>query len=184
MVIFRDEVDTILALRMRDCFHKAIRVLSIFVVVLISWTVFVRITNCPSAVVVVISGSMEPGYSRGDILLLHHRFDLSPVRVSDVVVFDLPDRRIPVVHRVMALHRRARDNKLLILTKGDNNMLDDTSLYGTAGEWIEEDRIIGKSYAYVPRLGYLTILLSETPALRVLSLVVILFFIFAIEDEF
>lgn len=183
MVLFRDEIDTVLALRKRDYFHKFIRILSVFITVLVSWIVFVDITNCPSAVVVVISGSMEPGYSRGDVLLLHHRFDLSPVQVSDIVVFDLPGRHIPIVHRVVALHRRARDNKLLLLTKGDNNVYNDIHLYGNAGDWVEEDWIIGKSYAYVPRLGYITILLAETSGLRYLSVVLILFFILAIEEE-
>lgn len=53
-------------------------------------------------IVVVLSGSMEPGYYRGDILFL--REPVTPVSVGDVVVFNTGDSDIPIVHRVIKLH--------------------------------------------------------------------------------
>jgi signal peptidase len=35
------------------------------------WKGLMLITNCESPVVVVLTGSMEPAYFRGDILFLH-----------------------------------------------------------------------------------------------------------------
>ena len=50
-------------------------------------------------VVVVLSGSMEPGVYRGDILLL--RLTRAPFHTGDIVVFSLDGRDIPIVHRII-----------------------------------------------------------------------------------
>ena len=57
-----------------------------------------------SPVVVVLSGSMEPGYYRGDILFLTF-FD-EPIKVGDVIVFKLKDQEIPIVHRAIAIQEK------------------------------------------------------------------------------
>ena len=54
-----------------------------------------------SPVVVVLSGSMEPSMYRGDILLLHKTTDIF---VGDIVVYELDNGDIPIVHRVSAIH--------------------------------------------------------------------------------
>ena len=66
----------------------------------------------------MLSGSMEPAYYRGDILFLH--MGRRPVRVGEVVVFNIEGRDIPIVHRVVKVHERrpgARDDEVEILTK-------------------------------------------------------------------
>lgn len=184
MVVFREEIDSFLSLRLRDFLNQFIRIGVFITVALTCWQHIQLLTHCPSTMVVVISGSMEPGYYRGDLLLLHRRFDVSPVRVGDVVVYALNDgTNIPVVHRVVRLHQRARDGKTLYLTKGDNNQLDDRSLYPYGMEWVEEGDIIGKSFAYIPRIGYITLMLAELPYMRYLSLSLILFFFLTLEDD-
>ena len=50
-------------------------------------------------VVVVLSGSMEPGFQRGDILFLN--MGTAPVRTGEIVVFNIDGRDIPIVHRVI-----------------------------------------------------------------------------------
>lgn len=78
------------------------------------------VTDCESPVVVVLSESMEPSFQRGDLLFLDNRnpsFDEakvpsvfekiiygSPVGIGDIVVYSLPDRPIPIVHRVVKLY--------------------------------------------------------------------------------
>lgn len=66
-------------------------------------------------VVVVLSGSMEPGFYRGDILFLNmgHR----PIRVGEVVVFNIDQRDIPIVHRVIKVHERQPGGEVDVLTK-------------------------------------------------------------------
>lgn len=182
MVIFREEIDSVVALRVRDLFHRVMVLGFVLVTILVSFSVLVRLTQCPSSIVVVISGSMEPGYRRGDVLLLHRRFEEYPVRTGDIVVYSSPKRFIPIVHRVVRLHRRERDNKTLLLTKGDNNNFDDRFLYDPSTGWVEEDQIIGKSYAYIPRLGYVTIALAEYLWLRILSFLILLFFLISSDE--
>ncbi len=63
------------------------------------------ITHSESPVVVVLSGSMEPAYYRGDILFLTF-YEKDPVIPGDVVVFNLHGQDIPIVHRVIISQER------------------------------------------------------------------------------
>jgi signal peptidase len=52
-----------------------------------------------SPIVVVLSGSMEPAFQRGDLLFLWNR---SPrAEVGEVVVYNVRGKDIPIVHRVV-----------------------------------------------------------------------------------
>ena len=91
---------------------------------LMIWKGLVLLTRSSTPVVVVLSGSMEPAFQRGDILfLLHEKY---PVNLGDVVVFSVEGRDIPIVHRVIKTHAPNKKNEQEILTKGDNNYSDDT----------------------------------------------------------
>ncbi len=57
-----------------------------------------------------------------------------------------------------------------LLTKGDNNVADDTELYARGQDYIERKDIIGSVVAYIPFVGYVTILLSEHPWLKTVML--------------
>jgi len=50
--------------------------------------------------VVVLSGSMEPGMWRGDILVLQHH---STIDIGDVIVYKLKTDPIPIVHRISGI---------------------------------------------------------------------------------
>lgn len=63
------------------------------------------VTGSESPIVVVLSGSMEPAFHRGDLLFLTN-FREEPVRVGDIVVFKVEGRDIPIVHRVIKLHEK------------------------------------------------------------------------------
>lgn len=50
-------------------------------------------------IVTVLSGSMEPAFQRGDLLFLWNR---SPrAEVGEIVVYNVKDKDIPIVHRVV-----------------------------------------------------------------------------------
>ena len=49
------------------------------------------------------SGSMEPAFHRGDLLFLTNLHD-DPIRVGEIVVFNIEGRDIPIVHRVIKVH--------------------------------------------------------------------------------
>lgn len=52
------------------------------------------------------------------------------------------------------------------LTKGDNNVADDTELYAQGQSYLERADIVGKVVGYVPWVGYVTILLADHPWLK------------------
>lgn len=56
-------------------------------------------TNSPSPIVVVLSGSMEPAFQRGDLLFLWNRG--VETGVGEVVVYNVKGKDIPIVHRVV-----------------------------------------------------------------------------------
>ncbi|PGH04868.1 signal peptidase I [Helicocarpus griseus UAMH5409] len=152
------------------------------------WKGLSVVSNSSSPIVVVLSGSMEPAFQRGDLLFLWNR---SPrVDVGEIVVYNVRGKDIPIVHRVMrtfpdlpagggekakkggkksaetpASASSTPSHKLL--TKGDNNLADDTELYARGQDYLDrKEDIVGSVRGYVPAVGYVTILLSEHPWLK------------------
>lgn len=72
---------------------------------LMIWKGLMVVTGSESPIVVVLSGSMEPAFHRGDLLFLTN-FREEPVRVGEIVVFKVEGRDIPIVHRVIKLHEK------------------------------------------------------------------------------
>ena len=56
-------------------------------------------TDSPSPIVVVLSGSMEPAFQRGDLLFLWNRG--LDTQIGEVVVYNVKGKDIPIVHRVV-----------------------------------------------------------------------------------
>jgi len=121
------------------------------------------ITKSESPVVVVLSGSMEPAFQRGDILFLNNQND--PIRVGEVVVFKIKDRDIPIVHRVLKVHEKP-DGRVELLTKGDNNRVDDRGLYAPGQHFIGREDILGRAVGTLRYVGMVTIILNDYPALK------------------
>jgi signal peptidase I len=82
---------------------------------LMSWKTLMLITGSESPVVVVLSGSMEPTFFRGDILFLNRGNE--PFRNGEIVVYNVDDKAIPVVHRIIQVHERQDSDYVDILTK-------------------------------------------------------------------
>ena len=115
------------------------------------------VTGSPSPVVVVLSGSMEPAFYRGDLLVL--TLDDRPYQVGDIVVYSLSGREIPIVHRVLEVTER-EDGQVQLLTKGDNNAGNDRGLYNPGQLWLAPNDIQGRVRGCLPYVGYLTIILN------------------------
>lgn len=56
-------------------------------------------TSSPSPIVVVLSGSMEPAFQRGDLLFLWNRG--MNTQIGEIVVYNVKGKDIPIVHRVV-----------------------------------------------------------------------------------
>jgi signal peptidase len=58
-----------------------------------------------------------------------------------------------------------------LLTKGDNNVADDTELYARGQDYLDrKEDVIGSVRGYIPAVGYVTIMLSEYPWLKTVLL--------------
>lgn len=152
---------------------------------LMIWKGLIVVTGCESPVVVVLTGSMEPAFQKGDLLLLTHDRE-QPIRVGDITVFKIHGRPIPIVHRVIKVHETyvacqfypgiffqivintySESGEVKFLTKGDNNNVDDRALYAEGQEWLTKDDVMGRASAYLPYVGMITILMNENPMAKV-----------------
>ncbi|KAK2745580.1 Signal peptidase complex catalytic subunit [Myotisia sp. PD_48] len=154
-------------------------------------------TNSSSPIVVVLSGSMEPAFQRGDLLFLWNN---SPrAEVGEIVVYNVRGKDIPIVHRVVrafadgaadqktkqrqqATSKKAAGDKNAkpddtslvshqLLTKGDNNIADDTELYARDQDYLDRRvDLVGSVRGYIPAVGYVTIMLSEHPWMKTVLL--------------
>jgi len=112
---------------------------------------------------VVLSGSMEPAFQRGDILFLDN--SVEKLGVGDVVVFKIKDREIPIVHRILKVHSDGGLD-MNLLTKGDNNRVDDRGLYAPGQLWLQREDVMGKAIGTLRYVGMVTIALNDYPVLK------------------
>lgn len=96
--------------------------------------------------VAVESNSMVPTFNKGDILILQG-VPPSELGIGEVIVFTIPGRDTPVVHRVIA-----KNPDGTFQTRGDAN-----SGQLPFEKSIEPSQIHGKSIATIPYLGWVKI---------------------------
>ena len=110
---------------------------------------------------VVVSGSMEPAFYRGDIVLVEksnllgiHEFDPKDVQVGDVVVYDAAWFNQPVIHRIINITEI--NGTTMYVIKGDNNKSPDP--YYVSAEQIHDKVVtIGDNLVVIPKIGYLSL---------------------------
>ncbi|WP_436909655.1 signal peptidase I [Halosimplex marinum] len=104
---------------------------------------------------VVLSGSMEPAISPGDVVIVN---DVSPSAVStgDVITFGGGPTEPPTTHRVVGVEREA--GELVFETKGDNNQAPDperASAGELAGRVMEPSLPgVGPTLFAIPYIGF------------------------------
>ncbi|KAI5859416.1 putative signal peptidase I [Durotheca rogersii] len=155
---------------MRNLLRRLLPLLHVVGGFFMLWKGFSVLADSPCPAHVVISESMAPAFQRGDIILLSNRG--REIRVGDIPVVWFRNAPLPMVHRATKILWAARPGgkgeiEQLILTKGDNNELDDVALYPGSRRYVYRDEIIGVVRGYLPFLGWITILLNETPYLKV-----------------
>ncbi|VVA97763.1 unnamed protein product [Arabis nemorensis] len=138
-----ETVDSIKSIKIRQVLTQAVTLGMIVTSALIIWKALMCVTGTESPVVVVLSGSMEPGFKRGDILFLHMTEE--PIRAGEIVVFNVDGRDIPIVHRAIKVHERGNTGEVDVLTKGDNNDVDDIGLYADGQIWLHRQHIMGRA---------------------------------------
>lgn len=127
-----------------------------------------------SPLVIVISGSMEPTFYRGDVVLLEG-VPPSEIKVGDVVVYRRPYTRYPIIHRVRDIIEY--NGKRCFVIQGDNNWIHDfypldikefpylKDYIGLAeGDLlpcIPQEAIEAKALLVFPKIGYPPLLVRE-----------------------
>ncbi|XP_020274990.1 signal peptidase complex catalytic subunit SEC11C-like isoform X2 [Asparagus officinalis] len=90
------------------------------------------------------------------------------IRAGDIVVFNVDGRDIPIVHRVIEVHEQEGTREVDILTKGDNNDLDDRVMYARGQRWLQKQHILGRAIGFLPYVGWATIIMTEQPIVKFL----------------
>jgi signal peptidase len=103
----------------------------------------------------VISGSMEPTYSVGDLLYVK-TVDPDSVRVGDPITFVLNEDLVVATHRVVAVDAQNR----LFTTKGDANETEDANP-------VHFNNLIGVPVFAIPLLGYVSAYIQSPPGMYV-----------------
>ena len=103
----------------------------------------------------VISGSMEPTYSIGDLLYVK-TVDPDSVKVGDPITFVVNEDLLVATHRVVAIDSENR----LFTTKGDANGSEDVAP-------VHFNNLIGVPIFAIPFLGYVSAYIQSPPGMYV-----------------
>ena len=103
----------------------------------------------------VISGSMEPTYSIGDLLYVK-TVDPDSVKVGDPITFVLNEDLVVATHRVVAIDSQNRQ----FTTKGDANENEDAAP-------VHFNNLVGVPVFAVPMLGYVSAYIQSPPGMYV-----------------
>ncbi|XP_027597620.2 signal peptidase complex catalytic subunit SEC11A [Pipra filicauda] len=159
-----DFLDDVRRMNKRQLYYQVLNFGMIVSSALMIWKGLMVVTGSESPIVVVLSGSMEPAFHRGDLLFLTNRIE-DPIRVGEIVVFRIEGREIPIVHRVLKIHEK-QNGDIKFLTKGDNNAVDDRGLYKRGQHWLEKKDVVGRARGFVPYIGIVTILMNDYPKFK------------------
>ena len=103
----------------------------------------------------VISGSMEPAYSLGDLLYVK-KTDVNTIKVGDPITFVLNEDLVVATHRVVRIDYENQR----FYTKGDANDIEDQSP-------VHFNNVIGVPRFAIPKLGYVSDFIQNPPGVYI-----------------
>jgi signal peptidase len=125
----------------------------------------------PTPLLAVESGSMEPVFYRGDLVIVRS-VDPTTLAVGDIVIYDSssirPSDDVPIVHRIIEIQDVG--GELRFITKGDNNPVPD-------GEYRTEEDILAKVIGSVKYLGFITLILLPPTGLPSIIILIAIFLV-------
>ena len=102
----------------------------------------------------VISGSMEPEYSVGDLIYVKE-VDVNTIKVGDTITFVLNEDLVVATHRVVEID----NEKQLFYTKGDKNE--------TVDKPVHFNNVIGVPKFSISKLGYVSDFIQNPPGMYI-----------------
>ncbi|RDW86622.1 Signal peptidase complex catalytic subunit SEC11 [Aspergillus mulundensis] len=160
---------------MRSALNAFLAAAQVVATCFMAWKALCLWTGTPYPIMIVTTESMLPAFAVGDVLLISNH-DRS-VEVGDLPVCWLPNRAFPMVHRVHRVMYEEEDRRnqdlaqpqQLILTKGDNNLIDDMLLYPDGQDYLTRNEVLGFVRGYIPFIGWIVLVLQEVGRLRELA---------------
>ncbi len=146
---------------MGKCLRTAV-LASLVIAVLLNLCFFIRPELFGWSRAVILSGSMEPSMSIGDLVIVHREKEY---RVGDIVVFD--SGGLSVTHRIL---EKAQEG---FVTKGDANNVPDKEL-------LSENHIIGRVAVVIPMVGK-AVLFLKNPAGMMLIMMLAIWLIWGVD---
>jgi len=111
---------------------------------------------------VVVSGSMEPVFYRGDVVVIEktnflgiQEINPSDLKVGDIIIYQATWFPEPVIHRIVSI-QKGSDGQTYYVTKGDNNPKPDPSLVSTSQVQAKVVSL-GNQPLIIPKIGYITL---------------------------
>ena len=119
----------------------------------------------------VMSGSMEPYYHVGSVVIVDKHITPEEIEVGDPITFRKGDNAI-ATHRVIEINEETREFK----TKGDANEVEDLAP-------VSFDSVIGKAGMSVPMIGYIPLYMRTRKGMFCIGAYVIVFILLQIIPE-
>jgi len=146
--------------KQRQCIRKVVMFGFLCSMATMFWT-FLRVqSGVETPVLASVSGGGGKPPNRGDVMWLS-AYPPSKA-LGELVAYRLHD--IVIVHRVVQVTEEG------ILTKGDDNRVNDVGLYPTGESFLNHRKVIGQVGGIVPSIGWIVIWAQEYPLVFYLSL--------------
>lgn len=115
----------------------------------------------------VLSGSMEPEFYPGDLVITNHK-SKTDINLDDIVTFR-DNEGVIITHRIV------EEVDGGYITQGDNNNVEDTDV-------LKKENLIGKVKFSIPKVGYLMNFLSKPIIIAVEMILLSVFIFFYYKD--
>lgn len=119
----------------------------------------------------VMSGSMEPAYHVGSVVIVDQQVSPEEIQVGDTITFRRGENAI-ATHRVIAVDKDAQEFQ----TKGDANTAEDA-------DPVPYTDMIGRAGASVPLVGYIPLYMRTPRGMFCIGAYVIVFLLLQIIPE-
>ena len=116
----------------------------------------------------VLSGSMEPKFYPGDMVITKHK-NKSDIQINDIVTYR-DNEGVIITHRII------EETPKGYITKGDNNNVEDAEI-------LKHDNIIGEVKFSIPKLGYIMNFLSKPMVIAAEMFLLAGFILFYYKDD-
>lgn len=119
----------------------------------------------------IISGSMEPEYSVGDLIYVKD-VDVNNIKVGDPITFIVNEDLVVATHRVIKIDAETQHFQ----TKGDANETPDAPVHF--------NNVIGVPQFSIPYLGYVSSFIQNPPGMYITLAVGVVLIIFVFLPDF